>query len=180
MSRLLFVKVLQPSQDAPWDEERMKSHHLFTIVACAILQSSFSAAAEGQNAALSSCIDAGFSELIAEKSQDYASDQFYLVCQYKDPEKRERSKFFSYSPPEGFKIVSATADVVLKSAQAHFRDLAFEQQQATVNLHCKGRPDADHVHDAIAVNIVGRLEYLPTAQDAKDIAGQCLSRILAR
>lgn len=131
-------------------------------------------AAQDQKATFLSCIDGGFSKLISAQNREFSSQQFYIVCQYRDVKKRERNETFSYYPPEGFKIVSVDVDVVSNTAQASVGDLTFNGQRAKINLQCQGRPDADHVHDGVAVKLFGGLEYQPTVNDLKDIAVTCL------
>lgn len=138
------------------------------------------AAAQDETESLLSCIDAGFSKLMSTHNRDFSSQQFYIVCQYRNVKNREQNKTFTYYPPDGFKIVSADVDVALKSSRSSINDLSFQAQRATINLRCKGRPEADDVHDAVGVKLVGRLEYQPTAVDTKNIAKMCLKQILER
>lgn len=159
----------------------MKALICSLIAVASILAFSDSLSAEEDNGvALSSCIDAGFSDLMSERSSDFESPQFYIVCQYRDVDKREKNETFTYFPPAGFKIISADVNVVSITAQASVHDLAFEEQRATVNLRCKGRPEADHVHDAVAVKLVGKLEYRPTLDDTKNIGKACLRQFSER
>lgn len=135
------------------------------------------AAAQDQKATLLSCIDSGFSELISAQKREFSSQQFYIVCQYRDVKRRERNETFSYSPPDGFRIISVDVNVISKTAQASVVGLTFNGLRATVNLQCQGRPDADHVHDGVAVKLAGKLEYQPTIDDLKSIAGPCLDQL---
>ena len=138
------------------------------------------AAAQDQRVTLSSCIDSGFSELISAQNREFSSQQFYIVCQYRDVKRRTQDKAFTYHPPEGFKIVSADVNVISKTAQTSVGDLTFDEQRATVNLQCQGRQDSVDAHDGIAVKLAGQLEYQPTVGDLKDIAGSCLDQIPLR
>ncbi|MCR9136658.1 MAG: hypothetical protein NXI27_11720 [Alphaproteobacteria bacterium] len=70
--------------------------------------------------------------------------------------------------------------MALKSSRSSIHDLAFQAQRATVNLRCKGRPEAEDVHDAVGVKLVGRPEYLPTVDDTKKIAIMCVKQISER
>ena len=145
---------------------------LFIVSAVSLTSQSW-VAAQGQKAAVLDCYDAEVSKLISSKSRNYSSEQFRIVCQFQDISKRERNEIFTYHAPEGFKIVSADTEVILKSFQTSISDLEFHSRWAKVTLQCKGRSDDVLVHDAISVKIVGRLEYLPALQETKNLVGKC-------
>lgn len=159
----------------------MKFHCFNVIIASLVFSTLYSpATAQDQKTAVLACYDEEVAALISSKNRPYSSPQFRIVCQYRDISKREQNKTFTYIPPENFKIVSTDVEVVLKSSRAKINDLTFQGQHATVKLHCKGRPDDELVHDAIAVKVFGRLEYLPTHQDTKVIIGKCLNQAKVR
>lgn len=159
----------------------MKPLILVSVMTVAMMALGHSiAAARDQKATLLHCIDRGFSELISTQNREFSSQQFYIVCQYRDVKRRTRDRAFTYHPPEGFNIVSADVNVISRTAQTSIGDLTFDEQRATVNLQCQGRPNSVDAHDGISVKLVGQLEYQPTVSDLKSIAVTCLDQFPAR
>lgn len=136
------------------------------------------AGAQDQKAQLAACLDAGFAKLIADKSQDFSSPQYRVVCQHMDITRRKRDDTFTYEAPIGFLIKGARFTIVAKSDRTSTGELVFQGHRATISLQCHG--DANNVenHFGVGGNIVGRLIYQPTLEDTKAIAGSCLNEAL--
>lgn len=143
------------------------------------------AEAQDRKAQFEACIDTGFANLVSDRSKDFSSPQYTVVC---DPgevvdappgcKKHDRDEVFTYEAPAGFRIEEARFKIAAQTARTNIGDLTRDGARASINLQCRARECGDKGHVWVSGQIVGHLVYQATAADAKTIAGGCLDQIL--
>lgn len=144
------------------------------------------ASAQSQKEQLKACVDKGFSDLIAQRSQNFTSPEYRVTCPQGDIvgipprcRKHDRNNVFTYEAPSGFRIAGPSFNISSQTARTSIsRQLSSDGVRASIGLQCGGHGCDGKGSVWIAGNIVGRLAYQPTAEDAKAITDRCLDQIL--
>lgn len=144
------------------------------------------AAAQSQKEQLKACVDKGFADLIAQKSKNFSSPEYRVTCPQGDIvgfpprcRKHDRNNTFIYEAPSGFRVQSPSFNISSQTARTSIsRALSSDGVRASIGLQCGGHGCDGKGSVWIAGNIVGRLAYQTTADDAKAITDRCLDQIL--
>jgi len=158
--------------------------HRALMAALMLVTSQTSVFAQSQKEQLAACIDAGFADVIAARSQNFSSPEYRVTCPQGDIvdfvrcRKHNRNQTFTYEATAGFLIDGARFNTTSQTARTSVGNISSQGTKTSIGLQCGGHGCDGKGSVWVAGNIVGRLVYQPTAADAKSITDTCLDQIL--